>query len=285
MVPGADVSREFDFDDATLIPVSAEPRSKRSFDIFNRMFNFILGMKTHALWTPNPSKSDLAKVKLLEAALELFGEKGPDGATVREIARAAGQNVAAIAYYFGGKQQLYRAVLEGIVREMRHRLGDGLSEIAAARRQAKVEPARAVQLLQRFLCSVYERVLCKTDIVGLARIVVREQMQPTGGFEVLYEQAFRELHEGLSFLVGTALGRDPRDPETILRTHTIMGQVYFFAMSRETILRRLGWKDLEGERTVRVTALLEENIRLLLAELPTPNKRGRKPSDVAQQEV
>jgi AcrR family transcriptional regulator len=242
-------------------------------------------VKTYPLWLPSPGKSDRAKVKLLEAGLALFGEKGPAGASVREIARVAGQNVAAIAYHFGGKQQLYEVVLEGIVREIRHRLADVLGEIAEVRRGETMEPAQAARLLQKFLGSVYSRLLSKTDVVPLARILVREQMQPTAAFEVLYEQGFRELHEGLCFLVGSALGTDPRDVRTILRTHTIMGQVYFFAMSRETILRRLGWKDLEGERAERVVALLEENIQVLLTGLARERRRARKAANNQHQHV
>jgi len=237
----------------------------------------------HALLAPVPSKSDLAKTKLLEAALEIFGRQGPAGAKVREIARAAGQNVAAIAYYFGSKEQLYAAVLEGIVREIRYTLSDELAACAAARRRGSTPPAEATRLLQRFLCAVYARLLSRNDAVALARLIVREQMQPTAAFEILYQHGFRELHETLCYLVGAALGKSPQAQETIIRTHTIMGQVYFFGMSRETILRRLNWTNLEADKTGKVTAIIEENIRVLLAGLaqtahPAPRLPGRRES-------
>lgn len=46
---------------------------------------------------------------LLRTALRLFAEKGFADTSVREIARAASSNVAAISYYFGDKAGLYRA--------------------------------------------------------------------------------------------------------------------------------------------------------------------------------
>jgi TetR/AcrR family transcriptional regulator, regulator of cefoperazone and chloramphenicol sensitivity len=52
-----------------------------------------------------------ARERILLAALGLFVDKGYGGASVREIAQAAEANVAAIAYYFGDKAGLYRAVL------------------------------------------------------------------------------------------------------------------------------------------------------------------------------
>ena len=51
----------------------------------------------------------LARERLLLAALALFAQKGFANASIREIAQAAGANVAAISYYFGDKAGLYRA--------------------------------------------------------------------------------------------------------------------------------------------------------------------------------
>ncbi len=55
-----------------------------------------------------------AKMKLIEAAMPLFPQKGYAGVSIREIADAAGVNSASISYYFGGKEGLYAAVLEHI---------------------------------------------------------------------------------------------------------------------------------------------------------------------------
>lgn len=53
--------------------------------------------------------------RLIEAAGEIFGEKGFRSATVREITARAGANVAAINYYFRDKQELYAATLRHAV--------------------------------------------------------------------------------------------------------------------------------------------------------------------------
>jgi len=47
----------------------------------------------------------------LDAAEKLFAEKGFHGVTVRAIAREAGGDPALVAYYFGGKRELFDAVL------------------------------------------------------------------------------------------------------------------------------------------------------------------------------
>ena len=49
---------------------------------------------------------------LLDAATVLFGDRGYDGTTVREIGERAGVDPALIARYFGGKEGLYLATLD-----------------------------------------------------------------------------------------------------------------------------------------------------------------------------
>ena len=51
------------------------------------------------------------RTRLLIAATELFAEQGYRGAPVRAICDQAGANPGAVSYHFGGKRQLYRAVL------------------------------------------------------------------------------------------------------------------------------------------------------------------------------
>ena len=45
--------------------------------------------------------------KIMREARSLFAERGLEGVSVREIATAAGVNIAMVSYYFGGKEGLY----------------------------------------------------------------------------------------------------------------------------------------------------------------------------------
>jgi AcrR family transcriptional regulator len=49
--------------------------------------------------------------RILEAALPLFAARGFDGTSTRQVAQAAGVNVATLAYHFEGKEGLYREVI------------------------------------------------------------------------------------------------------------------------------------------------------------------------------
>jgi AcrR family transcriptional regulator len=50
--------------------------------------------------------------RILDAARAAFGERGFDGATIRDIAARAGVDAALVHHYFGTKQQLFVAAME-----------------------------------------------------------------------------------------------------------------------------------------------------------------------------
>lgn len=72
-----------------------------------------------------PSKSD-TKTHILDIAERHFARDGFAGTSLRAIIKDAGVNVAAIAYHFGTKEELYQAVTERfaapVVREQLERL-------------------------------------------------------------------------------------------------------------------------------------------------------------------
>jgi TetR/AcrR family transcriptional regulator len=52
------------------------------------------------------------KEKLLETATGLFAERGYDGVSIRDIAKASGCNLGAVTYHFGSKEALFGTVVE-----------------------------------------------------------------------------------------------------------------------------------------------------------------------------
>ena len=72
-------------------------------------------------------QDDTAK-KIIAAATKLFADKGYAGVSVREIIQAAGiGNIGAISYYFGGKRELYLAILREHFKNA-HRLADAINQ-------------------------------------------------------------------------------------------------------------------------------------------------------------
>ncbi len=83
--------------------------------------------------------------RLLQAASRLFADSGYRGASVRDICNLAGANPGAVSYHFGGKRQLYRAVLR--------RAAAGLADMgpAADDDNREREPVSVLDALRRVL--------------------------------------------------------------------------------------------------------------------------------------
>ena len=84
---------------------------------------------------PDIGDHGVTRAAILDAAERLFSENGVEGASVRDIVRAAGVNLGAINYHFGSKERLAIEVfarrLEPVNRERIARL-DALEAEAAA---------------------------------------------------------------------------------------------------------------------------------------------------------
>ena len=65
---------------------------------------------------PGAARRD-STAAILAAAEQVFSRRGFDGARMAEIAAASGLPKANLHYYFGTKERLYAAVLEGIIRQ------------------------------------------------------------------------------------------------------------------------------------------------------------------------
>lgn len=61
---------------------------------------------------PDETKRDATRRHLVERALALFQERGVDGTTMRDIAKAAGMSLGAAYYYFPSKEALVFAFYE-----------------------------------------------------------------------------------------------------------------------------------------------------------------------------
>lgn len=66
---------------------------------------------------------DETRAHVLDVALPLFADRGFSGTSVRDVARAAGVNVATLAYHFRDKQGLY----EEVVQRLHHDLAADLA--------------------------------------------------------------------------------------------------------------------------------------------------------------
>jgi TetR/AcrR family transcriptional regulator, regulator of cefoperazone and chloramphenicol sensitivity len=216
---------------------------------------------------PRPKKEDPdAKRRLIQAGLEIFGLYNLEGATTRQLAERAGTNQAAIPYYFGGKEGLYLAVIQHLFSTNFSLIQPVVVEIRDRLTTGKPSKSEALELLKKLLSTMLELVLTRGASSTWARIVMREQMQPTPAFDTIYEGAIKRVHETVSMLVGMIIGRSSTDPKVILRAHMLVGQVLIFLAGRETIRRRLDLNGYTDKEVREIQEALAEQLDLLRHE-------------------
>lgn len=77
---------------------------------------------------------------IITTAMKLFSEKGFAGTSIRDIASAAGVNIAMVNYYFGSKEKLFEAMIEHKTLFTREKL----EEIAHDKAKTAIEKINAV---------------------------------------------------------------------------------------------------------------------------------------------
>lgn len=119
------------------------------------------------------SKPMTTKDRLFIAAVKIFGEKGYDGATVRDIcAVAEAANMTAVSYHFGGKRQLYETILTMMFASLADNSPTRLS------RKSK-DDALPEEQLHTFIHTYYTLVYTGKLSREAAAILLREMVRPS----------------------------------------------------------------------------------------------------------
>ena len=135
---------------------------------------------------------DEPRQRLIEAGLDLFGKYSFDGASTRMLAERAEVNLAAIKYYFGGKEGLYLAVADEIVEQVDGLLGPQLAKIRLVLQRESVSRERSFNLL----CELLEFLITRFPyhymlIFGIIMVVAILYM-PNGLVELI-QQIWKKL--------------------------------------------------------------------------------------------
>ncbi|HXY06058.1 MAG TPA: transcriptional regulator CecR [Burkholderiaceae bacterium] len=230
--------------------------------------------RPHPSLDPDTRRGEPARRALLEAGIELFGRRGLEGTTTRAIAHASGQNIAAIAYYFGSKDGLYLAVAQHLLASIFGRVLPLLERTEALLEDAQ---ARAPLLLRalRELCSGLLLMLTREETRAISRIISREQTDPTAAFELFYERAIVRTHRCLAGLLDRYAGADCGAVESVLRAHILLGSILGFRVAAATLLRRTGWQQYGPREVALIERLACEHAEFYARALRTKARKAK----------
>jgi AcrR family transcriptional regulator len=148
--------------------------------------------------------------RLVEAAANLFANRGFEHVTVREICKASNANVAAVNYHFGDKAGLYRAVVMRAIDVMREtnelsqRAGDGLSP---------------EDQIRGFVRVFVGRLMGDSPTAWIHRLMAREMERPTDVLDLVMQQVLKPRIDYLCTVIGAIMRLRP-DDQRVLRCVT-----------------------------------------------------------------
>lgn len=127
--------------------------------------------------------ADETRGRILAAALELFSERGFDGASTREIAALAGVTQPLLGYHFSAKDVLWREAVDGLFAELTSALA------------ARSEGLRGVDELTAARLLVREFIAFSAHHPQLHRIITQECKADGPRMDWLVERHVRPLYD------------------------------------------------------------------------------------------
>ena len=216
------------------------------------------------------SPAEQTRQALVRAALKLFGQQGFDGTSTREIAAEANANIGSIAYHFGGKEGLRLAAADFIVdtiRTISTQAMGAAGDLPEKHLTAEAAEAQLFAALDRMLAFI----IAQPEAGEIVQFVLRELAHPTATLDRIYAGVFEPTHRRLCLIWEQATGEPAESERTRLTVFTLIGQVIYFRIAREPVMRRMGWTEIGDAEAGKVAATAADNLAALLAI------RGRKP--------
>lgn len=156
----------------------------------------------------------------------MFADRGYREGSVRLITRAAGANQAAITYHFGGKDGLYRAVLQAAVAAFEHQ------SLIHERNVAELNRIEALRLiLRQFLSPLIE----KGRLGRYVQIFGWEGMHPSPVYTAYFAEARPRIFEAVDVLVRRFLPRDATARQVALTAFWLVQQPIAFVRNADRL--------------------------------------------------
>jgi AcrR family transcriptional regulator len=242
------------------------------------------GLRSSRLLASGYACGQETRLRLLAVAIDIFGTHDFDSASTRQIAEAAGVNVASINYHFGGKEGLYAACVEHIGQRAESKLIDPVIATVEARLQVPdLARGELMGLLRAVVDNMTERLVNDTDVEPWARFLQRGRETQSVACTAISEHIDERIVRACAQLLGRILHQAPDEQDTVLRVLLLLGQILPFLSMKRTALRALRWKRYDAEGAASIGRIIWRQLESTLSSADnsvrdrrTSKGRGRR---------
>jgi TetR/AcrR family transcriptional regulator, regulator of cefoperazone and chloramphenicol sensitivity len=211
------------------------------------------------------ARGDETRHRIIEAAVELFGEHGFAGASTRDIAARAGVNAPALQYYFENKEGVYKACVESLADDAWEAFRPAIEHA----REVVSKNGSTEEMIAAFIRiqeSAADAAFAKAANTSRRLFFAREQsgQEPDAASQILFTRVRKPLTDACAALVARITGRAADDPVTLIRTFSLHGQLVIFHVAHRSSLSILGWKSIDASRIQEIKSVIREQTRTLL---------------------
>lgn len=172
-------------------------------------------------------------LRVLEAAIEFFAKQGYRRTTVREIVNAAGANLSAVNYHFGGKEKLYHAALDHARQQSNETNAIVQTDTARDFHQGE-PPERRLYLHVRTLL---EHMFREGKPTAMTQLMQQELLAPTAALDRLVEQSVRRVQAGLEDILESLMPQGVSKLQLKRAAMSVSGQVHSYHLMLPLIER------------------------------------------------
>jgi AcrR family transcriptional regulator len=200
------------------------------------------------------------QLEILQAAEQLFADKGFDGTSVRDIAKEANVNIAMISYYFGSKEKMLEALVLNRIADMRLQLESLYNE--------NIPPFSKVDKMVELYINLINKNRCIYQILHFEFSTKKRELK----FDSFTEMKKNNLETFKNIIKeGQVSGEFQEDINVDLLPPVIMGTYFQFHMNKPLYLKILDLKTEEEYNNYIATTLTKHIQKTIKAFLVYAN--------------
>jgi AcrR family transcriptional regulator len=220
-------------------------------------------------------RGEETRARIIEAAVVVFGERGYDGASTRDIANAAGVNAPAIQYYFDGKEGVYLECVEHLIKLLWRKMAPTVEAAESALAEDGANDQGLIEASLGILGAVVSTIQDSPQTTAWRAFLDRHQagLCPESA-TMAFEERFKvRIANVIRLLIARLAGLAVDDERTVIHSMALFTQGLAFRVQKPKLLSALNWTEVNQKEMELVREVVLMQARFTLEGLV--RQRGR----------